>query len=234
MSYWLYYWPSIPGRGEFVRLALEEAGAEYVDVGRDQGAGAVADMISRGGHFAPPILADAHESASHVAHILAWVSRPLELAPHDDRDFRRMHQIQLTVTDFVAEIHDTHHPLGPGLYYDEQKEAAARRSASFIDARLPKFLDYFEGVLSRNPDSDEWSVGRRCTTLDLSLFLVMRGLYYAFPNALAEIDTPALDELTRRVAKRRRIAAYLDSERCIDFNEDGIFRRYPELDRPNP
>lgn len=233
MSYWLYYWPSIPGRGEFVRLALEDVGASYVDVGRDQGATAVAQMIRNGEHFAPPILADEYESVSHVAHILAWISRPLELAPRDERDFRRMHQMQLTVTDFVAEIHDTHHPLGPSLYYDEQKEAAARRSALFISDRLPTLLGYFERVLTDNPDSDEWAIGRRCTTLDLSLFQVMRGLRYAFPNALSELETPALDELTRRIARRRRIADYLDSERCIDFNEDGVFRRYPELDRPH-
>ncbi|KEZ76865.1 glutathione S-transferase [Salinisphaera hydrothermalis] len=233
MGYWLYYWPSIAGRGEFVRLALEDAGVDYVDVGRDRGANAVAQMIHNGDHFAPPILADEHESVSHVAHILAWISRPLDLAPQDERDFRRMHQMQLTLTDFVAEIHDTHHPLGASLYYEEQKEAAARRSAVFIDDRLPKFLAYFERVLTDNPDSDEWAIGRRCTTLDLSLFQVMRGLRYAFPNALAENETPALDELTRRVARRRRIARYLDSERCIGFNEDGVFRRYPELDRPD-
>lgn len=233
MRYWLYYWPSIPGRGEFVRLALEDAGAEYVDVGRDQGATAVAQMIHNSAHFAPPILADEYESVSHVAHILAWISRPLELAPGDERDFRRMHQMQLTITDFVGEIHDTHHPLGPSLYYDEQKKAAARRSAVFISDRLPKFLDYFERMLTDNPDSDEWAIGRRCTTLDLSLFQVMRGLRYAFPNALSANETPALDELTRRVARRRRIAAYLDSERCIDFNQDGVFRHYPELDGPN-
>lgn len=233
MSYWLYYWPSIPGRGEFVRLALEDAGADYVDVGRDQGANAVAQMIHNGDHFAPPILADEHESVSHVAHILAWISRPLGLAPRDERDFRRMHQMQLTLTDFVAEIHDTHHPLGPSLYYEEQKDAAARRSAAFIRDRLPTFLAYFERMLSDNPDSDEWVVSDRCTTLDLSLFQVMRGLHYAFPNALTDNETPALDELTRRCARRPRIARYLDSERCIGFNEDGIFRRYPELDRPD-
>lgn len=234
MSYWLYYWPGIPGRGEFIRLALEDAGADYSDVGRTQGASAVAGMVQRGEHFAPPILADEQESVSHVAHILAWISRPLALAPSAHRDFQRMHQMQLTVTDFVTEIHDTHHPLGPSLYYDQQKEAAARRSAAFINDRLPKFLGYFEGVLADNPDSGEWTVGQHCTTLDLSLFQVMRGLRHAFPDALAQIDTPALDTLTSRVAGRQRIADYLDSERCIDFNEDGLFRRYPELDRINP
>ena len=34
MVYELHYWPRIQGRGEFVRLALEQAGAEYVDVAR--------------------------------------------------------------------------------------------------------------------------------------------------------------------------------------------------------
>ena len=34
MPYQLHYWPGIQGRGEFVRLALEAAGAQYVDVAR--------------------------------------------------------------------------------------------------------------------------------------------------------------------------------------------------------
>lgn len=232
MSYWLYYWPSIPGRGEFVRLALEDAGAEYVDVGRDRGADAVARMVDQGGHFAPPILADKHESVSHVAHILAWIAPPLSLAPEDAGDFRRMQQMQLTLTDFVAEIHDTHHPLGPSFYYEQQKEAAARRSAAFISERLPKFLDYFEDMLGA--DGGDWMLGRHCTTLDLSVFLTMRGLRYAFPNALDALETPRLDALAQHVAERERIAAYLASERCIDFNEDGVFRHYPELDGPTP
>lgn len=233
MNYWLYYWPGIPGRGEFIRLALEDAGAGYTDVGREQGASEVAKKVRNSGHFAPPILADAHESVSHVAHILGWISRPLGLAPASDSDFRRMQQMQLTLTDFAVEIHDTHHPLGPSLYYEDQKEAASQRSAAFIDARLPKFLDYFENSLAQNPDSDEWTVGPRCTTLDLSLFQIMRGLAYAFPNAMTGQDTPHLDALAARVARRERIRAYLDSDRCIDFNQDGLFRHYPELDEPS-
>lgn len=234
MDYWLYYWPGIPGRGEFVRLALEDSGAAYSDVGRDQGAAAVADMLQKGEHFAPPVLANASESVSHVAFILAWISRPLGLAPEADRDFRRMQQLQLTVADFVGEIHDTHHPLGASLYYEDQKDAAARRSAVFIADRLPKFLGYFENVIAHNPGGNEWALGGHCTTLDLSLFLIMRGLDYAFPNALAEQNTPRLDALTARIAKRDRMRAYLDSGRWTGFNENGIFRPYPELDSNAP
>ncbi|WP_423821064.1 glutathione S-transferase [Salinisphaera sp. SPP-AMP-43] len=232
MAYWLYYWPSIPGRGEFIRLALEDAGTPYTDVGRERGANAVAEMLHFGEHFAPPILADERESVSHVAHILTWISRPLGLAPAEERDFRRMHQLQLTITDLVTEIHATHHPLGPSLYYEEQQQAAQRASRLFLDDRLPLFLDYFERTLDQNPYGNEWLLGERCTTLDLSLFLVLHGLKFAFPKAMGEQEIPGLRRLRDRVARRRRIRDYLDSDRCIAFNSDGLFRYYPELDRP--
>lgn len=230
MKFWLYYWPSIPGRGEFVRLALEDAGADYLDVGRNRGSAAVAAMLGRGAHFAPPILENEYESLSHVANILAWIARPLELAPSHDRDFRRMVQLQLTLTDFVAEIHNTHHPIGPGAYYEDQRDAARQAAAVFLRDRLPVFLGYFERTLAENPFGSDWLAGDRCTTLDLSMFQVMHGLKYAFPMAMAETDNPRLEALSARVARRRRLRAYLDSDRCIAFNNDGAFRHYPELD----
>ncbi len=230
MTFRLYYWPTIPGRGEFVRLALEDAGAAYVDVGRSRGAAAVAEMINRGMHFAPPVLENDHESISHVAHILAWLAYPLELAPSNERDFRRMVQLQLTVTDFVAEIHNVHHPLGPTVYYEDIVGVAQSGARAFLHDRLPAFLAYFERTLSENPYGTDWLVGDGCTTLDLSLFQVMRGLRYAFPNAMRLMTTPWLDELVLRVAHRRRLRSYLDSDRRIAFNNDGIFRHYPELD----
>ncbi|RJS93737.1 glutathione S-transferase [Salinisphaera sp. Q1T1-3] len=230
MKFWLYYWPSIPGRGEFIRLALEAAQADYIDVGRNQGSAAVAERVHRGDHFAPPILDTEHESLSHVAHILAWIAGPLDLAPSGEREFRRMIQLQLTLTDFVAEIHDTHHPLCTSLYYEEQQAAARTAARHFRADRLPTFLDYFEQTLRDNPFGDDWLVGDRCTTLDLSLFQVVRGLKYAFPNAMTRFDTPRLADLTARVAHRRGIRGYLNSDRCIAFNNDGVFRHYPELD----
>lgn len=230
MTYALYYWPTIPGRGEFIRLAFEDAGVDYVDVGRQRGAAAVAEMINRGAHFAPPIVETALESVSQVVNILAWLAYPLDLGPSSDRDFRRLVQLQLTLADFVTEIHNVHHPLGPEIYYEDIRDTARQAARAFRHERLPAFLAYFERSLTENPMGHDWIVGDGCTTLDLSLFQVMRGLRYAFPNAMRLMTTPWLDELVHRVAHRPGIRAYLDSDRRLAFNNDGIFRHYPELD----
>ncbi|ROO28883.1 glutathione S-transferase [Salinisphaera orenii MK-B5] len=234
MRYELFYWPGIPGRGEFVRLALEDAGADYVDVGRARGAEAVAEGLEAGPRppFAPPYLRAEGLEVSHVANILLFLGPRLGLAPADEALHRFEHGLQLTLTDFTAEIHDTHHPLGPTLYYADQKAEAARRAAVFRSARLPKFLGYFETVLAANPDGGHWLVGDACSTADLSLFHVVTGLRYAFPRAVdaATVDTPRVLALVERVAARPRLAAYLASDRRAAFNEHGIFRHYPELD----
>lgn len=202
-----------------------------MDMGRlSGGANTVAEMLHRGEHFAPPILEDEYESVSHVANILSWIAPPLRLAPDSRHDLRRMHQLQLTITDFVAEIHDIHHPLGAALYYEDQITEAKQRAAVFIDKRLPTYLRYFEDTIERNPAGDYWLVGERCTTVDLSMFHVMRGLEYALPNAMANQSVPRLVDLAQRVSGRRRLARYLASDHRPDFNEDGVFRHYPELD----
>ena len=141
-----------------------------------------------------------------------------------------MHQLQLTITDFVLEVHDTHHPLGPSLYYEEQKAPAKKRTEAFWKSRVPKYLDYFEELLDANGGA--WVTGRRLTYVDLSLFQIVEGLRYAFPKRMKifEKDIPRLVELHDRVAARPNIKAYLASERRIAFNEDGIFRRYKALD----
>ncbi|ERJ18398.1 glutathione S-transferase protein [Salinisphaera shabanensis E1L3A] len=238
MRYELYYWPGIPGRGEFVRLALEDADADYIDIAYDTENGL--DRVNRGldfdhnsaAPFAPPYLRAGDIEVSHVANILQFLGPRLRLAPTDEAPQLWWHGLQLTLTDFVAEIHDTHHPLGPGLYYEDQKREATRRSAVFLEQRLPKFLNYFEQVLAHNPTGDEWLVGDACTTADLSLFHVVRGLRYAFPAAMTQHKhaMARIAALTERVAARPGIARYLDSARRIAFNEDGIFRHYPELD----
>lgn len=240
--YALYYWPTIQGRGEFVRLALEDAGAPYVDVARlpkKEGGGfeAIAAVLrgELGGArpFAPPVLKAGRIVVAQTAAILHFLGPRLGLAPEDEALRLELHQHQLTVADVVAEVHDTHHPVGSGLYYEDQKKEAKRRAASFLAQRMPKFLGYFEAVLAANKKSrGRWLVGRDCTTVDLSLFQVLEGLAYAFPNAFDHYAAkiPRLMELHMRVAARPRIAAYLASERRIPFNEDGIFRRYPELD----
>ena len=93
-------------------------------------------------------------------------------------------------------------------------------------------LGYFEEVLRHNPAGDKHLVGARLSYPDLSLFQMVAGLRYAFPRAMARLERriPRVVALHDRVAARPRIAAYLASERRIPFNEEGIFRHYPELD----
>jgi len=239
MTYELYYWPGIQGRGEFVRLALEEAGAAYVDVARERGPGrgvaAMTKMLTGGDAptpFAPPFLKDGGVVVSHVANILAYLAPKLGLAPPADALRIFAHGLQLTVTDFVAEIHDTHHPISTGLYYEDQKKEAKARATAFLDHRLPKYLGYFERVLQSNPNGAGHPVGAELTYVDLSLFQLAEGLSYAFPNAMENFAAryPGLAGLRASVKARPRIAAYLASPRRLPFNEDGIFRHYPELD----
>ncbi|MBX4890123.1 glutathione S-transferase [Rhizobium bangladeshense] len=238
MAYELYYWDGIQGRGEFVRLALEEAGADYIDVTRQpgRGTGAMLEIMKSEAEphipFAPPFLKDGDLLISHVANILFYLGPKLSLAPEDESLRYVANGLQLTITDFVAEVHDTHHPIDVSLYYEDQKQEAKARSAAFIRDRIPKFLGYFERVLTRNTKGTEHMVGNALTYVDLSLFQVIEGLTYAFPNAMANSmgEYPALLALHDSVAKRPNIARYLASPRRLAFNEEGIFRHYPDLD----
>ena len=235
MRYALYYWSGIQGRGEFIRLALENAGADYDDVARDQGDDAMTPFLE-GKHegalpFAPPFLKAGRLVIAQVAEILQYLGPPLKLVP--DGDSRRLyaHQLQLTITDVVAEIHDSHHPIASSLYYEDQRSEARRRAKDLRENRLPKFLGYFEQVLERNGGRHAL---RQHSYVDLSLFQLMSGLDYAFPRAMQRLkrELPLLCALSQRVAERPRIAAYLASPRRLAFNKDGIFRHYPELDDP--
>jgi glutathione S-transferase len=237
-QYELYYWPSAQGRGEFVRLALEYAHAPYVDVARRRGRGvdAMMDLMNDPppgqAPFAPPILRVGDVLIAQTANILLFLGPRLGLAPEDEAGRLWAHQLQLTVSDFLVEVHDTHHPISGGLYYEEQREAAARRAADFRTARLPKFLDYFEGVLAANPAGARHMVGGRRSYVDLSMFQIIAGLRYAFPRAMARQKTriPGLSRLHARIARCAQLSGYLKSRRRIAFNEEGIFRHYPELD----
>jgi glutathione S-transferase len=234
MTYELYYWPEIQGRGEYVRLALEEAGAAYVDVAR--GAGGVAAMMrmmeasSATPPFAPPFLKAGKLVIGQTANILFYLGGRHGLAPKAEGPRLWVHQLQLTIADLVLEIHDTHHPLGPSLYYEDQKAPAKRRTEEFWNERVPKFTGYFERLL--RDGGGAYLTGRRITYVDLSLFQIVAGLRYAFPNRMGgfERKIPGLIGLYDRVAARPNVKAYLASERRIAFNEDGIFRHYKVLD----
>ena len=237
MTYQLYYWPGIPGRGEFVRLALEYAGAPYEDVARDPGGGmdalmaGLTDVHIRRPPFAPPYLRDGDQLIGQTAAILLHLGPKLELTPADEAGRLWVHQIQLTLMDLVKEAHDTHHPVGSGLYYADQTAEAQRNAAEFRTQRIGKYMGWLEAVLARNA-AGEWLVGESVTYIDLSAFHVVAGLVYAFPKATRRTlaGLPKLTALADRVQALPRLKAYLGSERRIPFNEQGIFRRYPELD----
>jgi glutathione S-transferase len=234
MRYELYYWPSIQGRGEFIRLALEEAGTDYIDVARgERGVPAMMRMMEGGdgtAPFAPPFLKAGRLTIGHTANILLYLGPRHGLAPKAEAGQLWLHQLQLTVTDLVLEVHDTHHPLGPSLYYEDQKPAAKRRTGEFWKERVPKYLGYFEQLLKSSGGA--YVAGRRLTYADLSMFQIVEGLRYAFPTRMNAYErrVPLLVGLHDRVAARPNIKAYLKSERRIAFNEDGIFRHYKELD----
>jgi glutathione S-transferase len=235
MRYQLYYWPQLQGRGEFVRLALEDAGAEYEDVARqpdgmDRMMAIMRARDEKRPPYAPPFLKAGRITIAQVANILFYLGADLKLAPSDEAGRLWLNQLQLTVTDFVKEIHDTHHPLGSSLYYEDAKPEAKRYTQNFLKERAPKYLGYFETVLTRS--GGPWLLGRKFTYADLSMFQLIEGLRYAFPSSMRSIErkVPGLVGVHDRVGERKRIAAYLTSDRRITFNETGIFRRYPELD----
>jgi glutathione S-transferase len=235
MHYELYYWTGIQGRGEFVRLALEDASAGYDDVARIQGDDAIVrylDGVHEGAlPFAPPFLKAGRLLIAQTANILQYLGPPLGLVPESESRRRYAHQLQLTIGDLVAEVHDSHHPVAGSLYYEDQRVEALRRAADLRETRLPKYLDYFEQVLERGGGQHAL---HEHSYVDLSLFQLMSGLEYAFPRAMRRLghELPLLYALQHRVAQRPRIAAYLASPRRLPFNEDGIFRHYPELDDP--
>jgi glutathione S-transferase len=227
MKYELYYWPSIQGRGEFIRLVLEDAGAAYVEVARrPKGMQAMMRMIEsravKRPPFAPPFLRAGELLIAQTALIVHWLAPRLGLAPKNEAARLWLHQQQLTISDWLVEVHDTHHPLGSGLYYEDQKAESVRRARDFREHRLPKFMEYFERL----------ERAKAITYVELSLFQMVEGLRYAFPRAMQALEPqyPRLVALHDRVGERPRLAAYIASRRRIAFNQQGIFRHYPELD----
>lgn len=237
MRYELYYWPSIQGRGEFVRLALEDAAADYVDVARTpKGMAAMIRLMESSAidrpPFAPPFLKAGKLVIAQTANILLFLGPRLGLVPKNEASRLWAHQLQLTVADWVAEVHDTHHPIAGDLYYEDQKAAAKRRAADFTANRLPKYLGYFEQILKRKPKGGDYLLDKKVSYVDLSMFQMVAGLRYAFPRAMAKLEKKytRMIAVHDRVSTRPRLAKYLTSERRIPFNQDGIFRHYSELD----
>ena len=239
MPYELHYWPTIQGRGEFVRLALEATDAEYIDVARGDkktggGESALMRMLGQGARapFAPPFLKDGKVVVGQTAAILLYLGPRLRLVGATEADRVWTHQLQLTIADAVTEAHDTHHPIATSKYYEEQKAASLARAEDFRKRRIPKYLAWFETVLERNPRGVQHLVGAKLSYADLSLFQLVEGLNYAFPKAMRRAikKAPHVARLHERVAQQGGVSAYLLSERRIAFNEQGIFRRYPELD----
>ena len=241
MAYELHYWPTIQGRGEFIRLALEAAGAPYVDVARGpeasgQGTPAMLRILNSEAlvhpPFAPPFLRDGEVLVGQTAAILHYLGPQLKLVARSEPLRVWTQQIQLTIADMVAEAHDTHHPLGMDLFYEDQKPESLRRAKAFCGERMPKYLQWFECIIERNTAGTRHLVGGKLSYADLSLFQLVEGLRYAFPLAAARVlaQTPMVMQLHARIAALPKVAAYLRSERRIPFNEQGIFRRYPELD----
>ena len=237
MRYELYYWPTIQGRGEFVRLALEEAGADYIDAARRAGKRGLPAMMQlidgrriKRPPFAPPFLKAGPLVIAQTANILLYLGGRLGLAPREEAARLWVHQLQLTIADLVALIHDTHHPITGYLYYEEQRAAAKLATKYFWRYRLPKFLRHFERVLQRS--GGPYLLGRKLTYADLSLFQIVEGLRYAFPKRMKRFErkVPRVLALHERVAKRPRIAAYLASPRRIPFSQWGIYRYFKELD----
>jgi glutathione S-transferase len=239
MTYELFYWPTIQGRGEFVRLALEQAGVEYTDVARSEGpelgVSAMLELVERKDlahpSFAPPFLRDGDLVVGQTANILLYLGSRHGLAPRSERGRLWTHQVQLTIMDLVTEVHDTHHPVSVDLYYEDQKPEAARRAKSLRESRMPKYLQWFERILERNGKTGQ-RIGRELTYADLSLFQVVEGLNYSFPTAASRAltDAPLVSTLSEAVTQQPRIAAYLESDWRIPFSEDDVFRYYPELD----
>ncbi|KAI1802707.1 glutathione S-transferase domain-containing protein [Daldinia bambusicola] len=249
VPYELIYWPSIPGRGEHIRLALEEGGATYTDTAQiEKGIEQVTAQIAESNvgddfnppPFAPPILRHGDLLISQTSNILLYLGPRLGLVPSEDDDehpdaLYKVNALALTALDGLSnEVHDCHHPIATGLYYEDQKEEAKRKSKDFVENRLPKFLGYFERVLQGKASGEgPWLYGGQLTYADLVLFQCVDGTKFAFRKAMAAAEKSGkyahVFKLYDAVKERPRISEYLASKRRQDYSM-GIYRYYEELD----
>lgn len=244
-TYELIYWPSIPGRGEFIRLIFEEAGAPYSDVAKnpDEAMKAVMDYGSaknlgddtNPAVFAVPVLNHGDLTIHQTPTILQYLAPKFGLAPKEGHGVWHLNQIVLTILDGLSnEIHDTHHPLGTNLYYEDQKPEAKRRAKSFREERLPKYLRYVQRLLDSKTSGDgPWLYGGGLTYADLVLFQALDGTKFAFPKSIEKLeksgDYDGVFKLYQAVKERPNIKQYLESDRRAAYS-DGIYRYYPELE----
>ncbi|MCJ1328883.1 hypothetical protein MMC10_005560 [Thelotrema lepadinum] len=250
----LLYWPTMPGRGEFIRLPLEATGVAYNDVCNEQksGMGQLSKLIDSSSTsdsdgnpvaFAPPVLrvtGAGKDGTSLVIHqtpaILAYLAPQIGMVPEDDAGAAAyVAQIALTALDLNNETHDTHHPVGVSLYYEDQKDEALKKAKDFRENRIPKFFSYFERVLKGNEKDGkgQYLVGDKLTYADTTVWQVLDGLYFAFPKEIAarEKEYPLLiGSFYPKFKQEKGIKDYLASDRRLPYSM-GIFRHYPELDR---
>lgn len=249
VPYELIYWPGIPGRGEHIRLALEEAGASYKDVSNasKDGINATLAQISDKNvgdehnppPLAPPVLKHGDLTISQTPNILMYLGPRLGLVPAHDSDADGIYHVNaltLTALDGLSnEAHDTHHPISTGKYYEDQKDEAKAKSIDYLNVRIPKFLGYFERVLHGEASGGgEFLYGGKLTYADLVLFHTLDGVSYAFPKHMAKVKKSGKYDvvfaLYDRVKARPNIAKYLESDRRQKYGM-GIYRHYEELDQ---
>ncbi|CAK7212226.1 hypothetical protein SCUCBS95973_001388 [Sporothrix curviconia] len=249
-TYKLIYWPGLPGRGEHVRLAFEEAGVAYEDTAMHEGAvqqvlaQISTDNLATGSApnvppLAPPVLQHGDLTISQTSNILMYLAPQLNLASSgsDPHAIYRLNALALTALDGLSnEVHDCHHPICTALYFADQRTEAIRCSKQYVKERLPKFLGYFERVLMAQAARDaanKWLYGAELTYADLVLFQCLNGTSHQFPRAVKQLrDGGAHERLFAHydaVQQRPNIAAYLASERRQAYGE-GIYRYYKELD----
>ncbi|QIW96113.1 hypothetical protein AMS68_001631 [Peltaster fructicola] len=252
-EYELLYHPQIPGRGEFIRLAFEAVGVSYTDVANDKKDGysevqsiCMNDEInSSDGNppiLAPPALRVPGAGPDGTALILAqtpnilfYLGEKLGLVSTAEADKYHTYQLVLTALDLNNEIHDSHHPIAPSAYYEDQSAEALKKAADVRNARLPKFFSYFERSLQHNHTNGggKFLIGGRLSIADTTVWQVLDGAYFAFPNEMAarKAEYPELlDTFYNSVKQEPHLKQYLASGRRRAYGM-GVFRHYPELDR---